>query len=241
MINVQRKTLSIFLVLFSLIGLSACGTVSSVKGALTERGKINYQNNQAIKQLEVPPDLTDPEFDKSFDLPTGVVSAVSLNNGGSGALTSNNSGAVNATTGTTAPKVAALRGGDLSSIRSIGGQTVLQVNDTYPRSLIITEIMLTRMGFSTLSKSSTGDLITAKYNGAPVSVDGKRKGLFSRAKSLINLGRDNKALISGEKYRITIKNEQGVPIVRFARANAKSISNAAHAKIIERLNAAFNR
>ena len=95
-------------------------------------------------------------------------------------------------------------------------------------------------GFTTLSKTAAGDAITAKYTGPTVTVDGKRGGFLSKARGLVGLGIDNNALISGESYRITIRNEQGSPIIRFARVNAKGISNAAHAKIITLLNNAFN-
>ncbi len=232
MINAHHKTLSITLVLMATISLSACSGLAKLRGALSDDGGVNYQNNQSVKQLEVPPDLTQPEFDKAFELPTGVISAVSLKNGTAmpqlGTAANTNVGAV--------------RRGDLSSIRTVAGKTVLQVNDTYPRSLVLTEIMLTRMGFSTVSKSSSGDVIKAKYNGSDVTVDGKKKGWFSKAKGLVGLGGgNNKALTRGETYRVSIRNEQGSPIVRFAPAAGKILSDAAHAKIITLLNSAFNK
>ena len=234
MINTHRKTLSLLLTLLMVGSLSACSTFTKLRGALSDDGGINYQNNQAVKKLEVPPDLTQPEFDTAFELPTGVISAVSLKNGTA------NTATINTVNTTTNSNVGVVRRGDLSSVRTISGKTVLQVNDTYPRSLILTEIMLTRMGFSTVSKSATGDVITAKYNGGDVTVDGKRKGLFSRAKSLVGLGKDNKALTSGKTYRFTVSNEQGSPIVRVA-PNTGSLSDAGHAKIINLLNNAFNK
>lgn len=234
MINAQYKTLSIALVLISAVGLSACSTIGKVKEFVNDRGSLDYQKNQSVKQLEIPPDLTTPEFDKAFELPKGVISAVSLNNGGTGALVTSSTAANNSNVG-------AVRSGDLSTIRTIGGRSVLQVNDTYPRAKILTEIMLTRMGFSTLSKSSAGDSITAKYGGPTVTSDGKRQGFFSKAKGLVGLGSDNTALKSGENYRVTIRNEQNTPIVRVERADAKSISNAGNTKIISLLNNAFNR
>ncbi len=233
-INMLRKTLSTTLILMAIVSLSACSSLSKIRGALTDDGGVNYQNNQAIKKLEVPPDLTQPEFDKSFELPTGgVISAVSLNNGTAiqQAGTANSSGS----------NVGVVRRGDLSSIKTVSGKTVLQVNDTYPRSLVLTEIMLTRMGFSTISKSTAGDVITAKYNGSDVTVDGKRKGFFSRAKSLVGLsGSDNKALSQGKSYRFSIVNQQGAPIVRVSRVDGNALSDAAHTKIIRLLNTAFN-
>ncbi|MGK0270675.1 MAG: putative lipoprotein [Cocleimonas sp.] len=233
-INMLRKTLSTTLILMAIVSLSACSSLSKIRGALTDDGGVNYQNNQAIKKLEVPPDLTQPEFDKSFELPAGgVISAVSLNNGTAiqQAGTANASGS----------NVGAIRRGDLSIIKTVSGKTVLQVNDTYPRSLVLTEIMLTRMGFATISKSTAGDVITAKYNGSDVTVDGKRKGFFSKAKSLVGMsGNDNKALSQGKSYRFSIINQQGTPIVRVSQVDGKALSDAAHTKIITLLNTAFN-
>ena len=233
-----RKTLSVALILTLIISLSAC---SKIKGVMGDTSSVDYQNNQAIKKLEVPPDLTKPEFDKSFELPTGIISAVSLKNG----TAMPQSGTSNSTQ--TSSNTGAVRSGDLSSIRTISGKTVLKINDTYPRSKILTEIMLTKIGFTTVGKSSSGDVITAIYNGEDVATsDVQKSGFFSKFKNIVTLGNEgrkldaNKALHKGETYRITISNEQGSPIVRFVRANNKSISDAAHAKIISLLNAAFN-
>ncbi|MEH6457567.1 MAG: hypothetical protein V7749_14655 [Cocleimonas sp.] len=228
MINVHRKTLSTTLILMAVISLSACSAANKIRGFIGDDAGVDYQKNQSIKQLEIPPDLTQPEFDKSFELPTGIISAVSLKNGT--AMPQANSS-----------NARAVRRGELSNIRTVAGKTVLLVNDTYPRSLILTEIMLTRMGFSTVSKSSSGDVITAKYNGADVTVDGKKKGFFSKAKSLVGLGGgNNKALSSGKMYRVSIINEQGSPIVRVAPVTG-GLSDAANTKIITLLNNSFNQ
>jgi len=236
MINVHRKTLSITLVLMAIMSLSACSAANKIRGFIGNDSGVDYQKNQSIKKLEIPPDLTQPEYDKSFELPTGIISAVSFKNG----TAMPRQGIANSTAANS--NVSASRRGDLSSIRTVAGRTVLQVNDTYPRSLVLTEIMLTRMGFNTVSKSSAGDVITAKYNGIDVTVDGKPKGWFSKAKGLVGLGRgdSNKALVQGKTYRISIKNEQGSAIVRFAPVAGIGLSDAAHAKIIALLNNAFN-
>ncbi len=233
MTNAHHKTLLITTALMLGISLSGCSAANKIRGFIGDDGGVDYQKNKSIKQLEVPPDLTQPEFDRAFDLPTGIVSAVSLKNGT--AMPQLNATNFNSNVGTA-------RRGDLSSIRTVAGKTVLQVNDTYPRALILTEIMLTRMGFSTASKSSSGDVITAKYNGSDVTVDGKRKGFFSKAKSLVGLGgENNKALTRGESYRVTVKNEKGSPIVRIAPTASKVLSAAANTKVITLLNSAFNK
>lgn len=232
MINLQHKTLSMTLILASIISLSACSNnspIGKVKGILADRGSINYQDNQKIKQLEIPPDLTQPEFDKSFELPTGIVSAVSLKNG-----TAMPSPTINSNVGV-------VRKGDLATIRTIAGKSVLQINDTYPRALILTEIMLTRMGFTTTNKSAAGDVITARYNGNDVTVSGKRKGFFSKAKGLVGLGGgNNNALTRGKTYRATIQNSEGIPIVKITPA-VGIMSDAANTKVITLLNSAFNK
>ncbi len=215
-----------------IMSLSAC---SKIKSAMDESSNVNYQNNQEIKKLEVPPDLTKPEFDEAFELPTGTISAVSLQNGTAmpksvGVSSTQNS--VNS---------GASRRGDLSSIKTISGKTLLQVNDTYPRSLVLTEIMLVRMGFSIISKSATGNVITAKYNGSDVTIDGKKIGFLNKAKSLVGLsGNDNKALINGQSYKFRVQDQQPSPLISVSQASGKVLSEAAHTKIVTLLNTAFN-
>jgi len=233
MINVQKKILSILIVLVTLFGLSACSTLDRVGGFLNDRGSVDYQNNTSVKQLEIPPDLTKPEFDKAFELPTGVISAVSLKNGGSGVIEEPRS------------NVGAVRRGDLSSVRTISGSSVLQVNDSYPRSLILTGIILNKMGFSILNKSPSGDVITVKYNGKDVPIfEGEKSGFLGKFRILLGSEsrkvRSNKALINGHNYRFNINNEQGAPIVRVSKSNDKNLSEAARTKIITLLNTAFN-
>jgi len=231
MIHLQHKILPTTLLLMMIVSLSACSNNSplgKIKGVLNDRGSVDYQNNQQIKQLEVPPDLTQPEFDKSFELPTGIVSAVSLKNGTAMPSPSTNS------------NVGVVRRGDLATIRTVAGKSALQINDTYPRALILTEIMLTRMGFTTTNKSAAGDVITARYNGNDVTLNGKRKGFFSKAKDLVGLGGgDNKVLARGKSYRATILNIQGSPIVKLAPV-AGVMSDAANTKVISLLNSTFN-
>ena len=59
-----RKSLSITLILLAIISLSAC---SKIRGVLNDTSSLDYQNNQAIKKLEVPPDLTQPEFENHLN------------------------------------------------------------------------------------------------------------------------------------------------------------------------------
>jgi hypothetical protein len=137
------------------------------------------------------------------------------------------------------------RSGNLASIVTSGGETVLQVHDTYPRSLILTDIMLTRMGFAILSRNSAGNVIRAQYNGNDVESGEKRSGIsswFNRTKSFVGLGsKDNKALVRGRIYQISITNQQGANLVRFAGSAGASLSSVAQKKIITMLNSEFNR
>ena len=239
MINIHHKTLFVATSLLLLLNLSGCSAANKVRGLIGDDSGVDYQKNKSIKLLEIPPDLTKPEFDRAFDLPTGIVSAVSLKNG---------TAMPQSKTSVAGNNVGAIRKGDLSSIRTVSGKTVLVVNDSYPRSLVLTEIMLTRMGFSTISKSPSGDVITAKYNGADVAViESTSGGWLSGLKNIVTFGSErrkinaNKALLSGKTYRIKILNENGLPVVSVVRADIVNISDAGHAKIISLLNNAFNK
>lgn len=58
------------------MNLSACSVVDNF---MDTKNRINYKNNHSVKALDFPPDLTAPEFDMAFALPTdGVVNASSL-------------------------------------------------------------------------------------------------------------------------------------------------------------------
>ena len=216
-------------------GISACSAVDKFKGALSDRGNVDYQNNRSIKALEVPPDLTTPQFDKSFELPsTGVVSAVSLKNGGTGVVQNTVSSSGVSGSGIPRTKV-------LSMVRTLGDQAVLQVNDSYPRSVILTEIMLTRMNFTILNKSLADGILNVRYNGNDVPLSGRSSGLLAKTKGLLGLSESNNALSKGQTYRVSVQNQKDFPIVRFASVSAKPLSVGAHTRIINLLNAEFNR
>ncbi len=76
-LRVMGKKLAFFVFSLSmLMGLSACSTVDNF---MDTKSAIDYKNNQAVKSLDFPPDLTAPEYDMAFVLPAdGVVSASSL-------------------------------------------------------------------------------------------------------------------------------------------------------------------
>ena len=137
------------------------------------------------------------------------------------------------------------RTGALASIKTQGGETLLQVNDTYQRAQILTSIMLERMGFTVLSRDPASGTLSVRYNGSNVDVGKPKRGVsgfFNRAKGMLGMsGADNKALVNGETYRVSVLNQQGAPLVRIARASGSPLSTAAHAKIITMLNNEFNR
>lgn len=228
MINAHSKTISITMILMAVISLSACSTVSKISGLIGEAGGVDYQNNKSVKNLEIPPDLTRPEFDRAFALPAGTFSAVALKNGEYRNLP--NSGF-------------AAYSGEASSIIEVAGKTALRVNSTYANSLKSTEKHLSEMGFTIVSKSPAGDVITAKYTGEDILVSDRKIPSFLKN---IYLGSDrrkvkfNTALTQGNTYRVSIKNDKGTPTVRFAQNDGKSIPDDAHSKIIRLLNTAFN-
>ena len=231
-------TLGIIFLLIS--SLSAC---SKIRGVFSDdANSVNYQNNASVKNLEFPPDLTAPKFDKEFELPKGVVSAVSLKSGGRVPAQTYNS-----TSGGLPNNVQSYstRTGALASIKTQGGETLLQVNDTYQRAQILTSIMLERMSFTVLSRDPASGILSVRYNGSDVDVGEPKRGVsgfFNSAKGMLGMSNANdKALVSGETYRVSVLNQQGAPLVRIARASGSPLSTAANAKIITMLNNEFNR
>ena len=233
MIKLQNNTASLLLAIFVVTNLAACSAFNKVTGMLSDKKTVNYENNASVKDLEFPPDLTAPEFDKEFELPPTTVSAVAVANGSTFRPTA----AVGVNT--------QVRSGELATMRTIGGETVLQINDTYPRALVLTDIMLVRMGFTVLSRNAAGNVYRVQYNGSDVSTgekSGKVSGFFNRAKSIVGLGASNdKALVKGQIYQASISNQQGLAIVRFTSDAGQPLASLAHTKIITLLNDEFNR
>ena len=76
-VNKLKSTLILrVFILFMLLNISACSVVDNF---MDTKNRINYKNNRSVKALDFPPDLTAPEFDMAFSLPSsGVVSATSM-------------------------------------------------------------------------------------------------------------------------------------------------------------------
>ena len=69
-----------------LLSLSACSVVDNFVD--TTRTNLDYSNNVTVKDLDVPPDLTAPEYDMAFVLPAnGVISASEMRGGQSSGYT----------------------------------------------------------------------------------------------------------------------------------------------------------
>ncbi len=238
---IKLKQLSTtFALLMILASLSACSRspLAGINEILSGKRTINYEKNSSVKDLEVPPDLTAPEYDRSFELPTVRSGTVSLRSGGY-VTTSNTS-----FSGSTATPQ---RIGNLSSIRSKEGESVLQINDTYQRSLILTDIILTRLGFAVQSRNSAGNVMRVLYNGANVALnDGQQKGrvgsFFDRTKRFVGLGsKNNNALEKGKTYQVSVSSEGGVNLLRVKGDSGQTLSGAAQSKIISLINDEFNR
>jgi len=75
-VNKSEITILRVFTLFMLMNISGCSVVDNF---MDTKNRINYKNNNSVKALEFPPDLTAPEFDMAFALPAdGVVNASSL-------------------------------------------------------------------------------------------------------------------------------------------------------------------
>ena len=216
-LGIINSVIKLTLLLFVISGISACSTISNsvnkVGDVLTGKKSVaRYDNNKSVKDLEFPPDLTTPEFDKAFAIPTGTVSTVSMKNRSATPGYLNSGSAVQTASVSSTPRT-----GNLSSIKQQGGESYLQINDRYERALLLTEIVLERMQFRVVNKIlATGEL-NVRYQGA------------------------NPALIKNANYRVTVINAQGVPLVRIAKSEGNVLTAAEYARIITLLNNEFNK
>jgi len=79
----SNQALKLTILAFMLVNISACSIVDNFVDIKVSN--LDYKNNQSVKALDFPPDLTAPEFDMAFALPSdGVVSASSIKNRSSG-------------------------------------------------------------------------------------------------------------------------------------------------------------
>ncbi len=215
-LGIINSVIKFALLLFVISGVTACSTINNTADKVSslftgKKTKARYENNKSVKDLEFPPDLTAPEFDNAFALPTGTVSASSINSGDS---TSSYTNTVPVQTAATASKP---RSANLSTIKKQGNDSYLQINDKYERALLLTEIILERMQFTVVNKMlATGEL-NVLYQGT------------------------NPALVKGGNYRVSVLNAQGVPLVRIAKSEGTVLTTEQHARIISILNSEFNK
>lgn len=219
------------------LAFSGCSKIDS---ALDSKGAVNYQQNQAtVKAMEVPPDLTSPEYDSAFAMPeNGTISVAAMHKGGLSPATYNpsvTSPAISVGSGVASIPAQSARTGNLSSIKSEAGETVLQIHDTYPRALVLTDIILERLNFAVQRRDQSG-IYQVQYNGDDVASNGKKGFLtrmFKRSSS--------KALAKGQNYQVQIKNQAGAPIIRFRQANGQLLSPANQTQVMTLINNEFNR
>jgi len=227
--NLHRKSVLVAFLIASVMSVSACSTFTKAKGFLSEDSEIDYQNNQSVKLLEIPPGLTTPDFDRSLALPKGA-SGNNISKPDISPPSFNLSSPTNSS-----------RTGVASSIVNTSGRTVLKVHSDYPNSLLATEANLKKMGFEI--KSKTSSVISAKFKESAILVN--ETSVSKLLKHVV--GRDGKRLVKydvaldkNETYLVAVTNDANGPTVSFTRKDGKRISDEGHAKIIELLHTSFN-
>jgi uncharacterized lipoprotein len=243
MINLQNRIVSMLVIAMLSTNLSSCSSFNKVGSFLSDKKTVNYQRNNSVKNLEFPPDLTTPEFDKEFVLPgASALNTVSLRSGG--VVSTNrvdNFPPDNTSSVSPVASVQGQRTGALSSIKSLSGKAVLHIHDSYPRALILTEIMLERLKFSIVSNNAGNGTYHVKYNGEDLQEEKKKgflSGTFNYFKGL-TAGSNNKILSSGKVYQVQLVNSNGVPLLSFKSSVGKILPS--NAQIIALFNDEFNR
>jgi len=212
---------------------------SKIDGILDSKGAVNYRTNQdTVKKMEIPPDLTAPKYDSAFAMPEGgTISVAAMQNGRLAPAVYNPSVATSSTSNSMPSAIlSSARTGNLSSIRSESGETVLQIHDTYPRALVLTDIILERLGFSIQSRNQSAGNLQVQYNGDNVASNDK-KGFLSRMFKRSS----SKALAKGQSYQVQIKNQAGMPIIRFRQSNGQMLSPKNQTQVMTLINNEFNR
>ena len=222
--------------------LSGCSKIDSM---LDSKGAVNYQQNQAaVKGMEIPPDLTAPEYDSAFAMPeNGTISVAEMQRGRLAPTVYNpavvlpvlSSGSGVLPMPASQPDQSE-RAGDLSSIKNDSGEVILQVHDTYSRALVLTDIILERLKFAVQRRDQSTGVYHVQYNGNDVASNGEKgflSGMFKRSAS--------KALAKGQNYQVQIKDQAGTSIIRFRKSGGQLLSPQNQTQVMTLLNNAFNR
>lgn len=240
----MKKNIVILNCMIGVLALTGCSKIDSM---LDSKGAVDYRQNQsAVKAMEIPPDLTAPEYDSAFAMPkNGTISAVEIQNDGASPAgynassvlptLSNGSGILPTYSAVSSTPLSSARAGNLSSIKSKGGEAVLQIHDTYPRALVLTDIILERLKFIVQSRDQSG-IYHVQYNGEDLASDDK-KGVVSRMFKRST----SKALAKGQNYQVQIKNQSGTPMIRFRQNNGQLLSPKNQTKVLTLINNEFNR
>lgn len=224
-----------------LLSLSGC---TAINDFLDTKRSVDYSKSESVKKLEVPPDLTAPEYDSEFDLPvSGTVSVAAiqsdtrLTNSQTG-LAVTNRPAMQLRSDSTA-SFSGARTGDLSSIRTYAGQAVLQIHDTHQRALIMTDIILERMGFSMLERNVAQGAFRVQYNGEEIRDESERKGLLKRMFSFVN--NRKRVLSKGAILLVNVRQVDGQSLLSVTDVKGKPLPANQNTALISRLNNEFNR
>ena len=67
--------LNTIVLLFGLVVLTGCSTINKV---FDNKESVNYKTAKTVSSLEVPPDLTNPQYDSTFEVNSGKVSASTI-------------------------------------------------------------------------------------------------------------------------------------------------------------------
>ncbi|MEE9325921.1 MAG: hypothetical protein V3U71_01405 [Cocleimonas sp.] len=243
MINLQKRIVSILVIVTLSTVLSSCSGFNKIGSFLSDKKTVNYQKNNSVKNLEFPPDLTAPEFDKEFVLPeASAMNTVSLRS--SGVVSTNSVGNFPPDNTSSVSPSAATQGqrtGTLSSVKTFSGKTVLHIHDSYPRALVLTEIMLERLRFSIVSSNARNGTYQVKYNGEDLQKE-KKKGFLSGTLDYfkgLTADSDYEILSKGKVYQVQVVNNNGAPLLSFNSSRGETLPS--HAQIITIFNNEFNR
>lgn len=243
MINFQNRIiLKLVIVVLSTV-LSSCSGFNKMGSFLSDKKTANYQNNNVVKNLEFPPDLTAPEFDKEFVLPeASAMNSFSL--GSEGVVSTNrmvNFPPDNTRSVSSRAVIQGQRTNILSSVKILSGESVLHIHDSYPRALILTEIMLERLKFSIESSNTRNGSYLVKYNGKDLQKENKKGFLSGTLDYFKGLTADsnNDTLSNGKVYQVQVINNNGVPLLSFKSSAGETLSS--NAQIISLFNNEFNR
>ncbi len=190
--------------LVGLVVLTGCSTINKV---FDNKESVNYKTAKTVSSLEVPPDLTSPQYDSTFEVNSGKVSASTS----TGTI---NVGVPDVHSNTAAGKPAEQKSTSVENSANVSGQPSLKISGSYDDVWDRTGVSLKRIGFTLEDQNKVKGRYAVKWAGYSKkgkSLSEQLQQIFSFQKEILEEGTEQLVRVSstGEGAVLQVFNKNG--------------------------------